>query len=928
MTTRDRLATSSITYKTLGWTIKRYDAPIDAAENECAYIALTSLFQFPDPEDSAYCYTTFFCDKDTIFNAIGSVSADWQDTLYQNGGIVYLDAIMTVCHNGVPLGALTEPPLYTGQVYFRYQDIATAEHWARPESLISHFDKSLTFPANPALLGKTSYTVAYAELTEDNSALSLSRYGQDTSGILKDWTSCTFSHSDFSAHYFYFDHTSVHLDYYPGYIGDSDLVYTEDSPIVLSNALGQIASISVTHYYRRKNPDEYLQHRYLMSEDGQLNTEALAFVSASERNLETNHENYDVTMGIPSGSYVNLSSRVSPFAYEARFHHYYGEITCSVPVSTSYRLCWSDSSGFHEEWAVSNEWYYVDRKFSFYCLSDYTVYVLQSVLFVQNALEKTLQSVSNPTPVNCTIETDADPFHHLIFPTSAPLALDGGVLMGDGSRPLLPSHAMQAQAEAAIGTIQVQNDQMQIGSFLLLDNTPAETEAASPVQPFDNPLTELAVSDCLIPETKPNSSQYETLCAARYKSISSDAVLARQFEGNSIVVHTPVYCDTQISDGKKWNQQLQPLENRASLILGHDFTLRTACKGSHVDLPGYGERDYSSYVRDIQVSFPFPVYLGETLLSENLWHTVPAEAQFYLPTGVPEGLYSIKVRVFAKNTPDTRDEERLTSLCEKDANLSRTHTIATRTIRICVTGRLFQFSFSADGGSYTVGSRDKDGKETGIPLKNCFPVPDCPFFTALPFTLTTIGTPPFDGDYLELVPSFYHVDNTGNNRQPVDLYLITEEHTLKKYSDVLRLSSQTAAASGSADRNVSDADTAIQSVQTWSGDFLLPEPLIVVPSGTHLTDTLEEKGSLSLKDSCFLQDGFLLINFSITYHRSALPSLSYINRSNAEKGFCNMWKTEGFLYERTDISHNTWQFSDGDSLLFSLKKKRKIYTAH
>ena len=926
MTTHDRMATSSITYKTIGWTIKRYNTAITDPGNNCAYIALSGLYQVPDPENPSYSYTTFHCDKDTVFNAIGRASIEWQETLYREGGTVYLDAIMTVCYNGVPQGALTDPPAHTGRVYFTYEGIASAEGWANPTALLSHFNKSAAFPANPALLGETTYTVKHMELTTDNQMLPLSRYGKDSGGMLKKWSSHVFPYTDFSSHYFHFDHSEIRFTYYNG-LSDS-LTYTSPSPVTVSNPTGQIAHIAVTYYYRRANPNEYIRQRYHLTEDGKLDTHASALVTASERNLETTAENYNVSRGIPGGSYVNLSASVSPFAYEAGYRHYFGEFTCYVPVRTTYQLRWSDSSGQHEETVTLNETYYVDREFSFYCLSDYTIYILQNVTFLQNALENALQVIPETNPVSCSIQKDADPAQHYALPAAVPLILNGGTLTGNGSRPTPPSNARQQEAEAAIGAIQVKNDRLQIGNSLLLDNTLTNTKTTAPVLPPDDLLTGLSKQDCFIPETRQNSNLYTTTCSAHYKSISSDAALTKQFSGNTVVVHTPVVCDTQISDGKKWNQQVTPDAGRASLILGRSFTLRTACESFHSDLPGYGTRNYSQYVKEIRVRFPFPVYIGDTLLSENLWHAVSAEDEFYLPTGVPEGTYMVEVCVLAKNTPESDSKQMFDSLCESTANTDRSHTIATTSLPVCVIGRLSDFTFAMDGFLYHVGIKNKDGEPNGNSLKTSFPVTGCPFYTKLPFSLKTIGTPPRRTDYLKLIPTFYHVDENGQNRQPVDLYMLSNDNTLKKYSEVLRLSIQSAAASGSVSRNVTDSYTAIRSVQTWSGSFLLPQPLIVVPAGTELSDMLEEKGSLSVKDSGFLQDGFLLINFSITYQRSSLPDLSYINRINAERGYCNMWKTEGFSYSRTDSKQNVWHLRDGDTLLFSLKRRYQIYTTH
>lgn len=927
MTTRDKIATGSITYKTIGWTIKRHNAGIFEPWNECAYISLTSLGRITDPEDPRYCYSTFYCDKETIYNAIGKVSSDWQETLYRNGGTVYLDAIMTVCHNGIPSGALTDnPPAYTGQVYFYYNDIVNAQNWANPESLLSHFNKSLNFPANPVLLKETSYEIHHMELTADNRALPLSRYKKDATGTLRNWETYTFPYYDFSSHYFVFDHSSVRVTYYDGLY--DDLSYAAATGVTVSNPTGLIAHISITYYYRRVNAEDCLEHRYLLSEDGELATKGTVCATSSQSNVEAAADNYNVLQGIPGGSCLDLTAILSSYAYRARFLHCYGEFTCSIPIRTTYRLIWSDSSGNHDETVTLNETYYVDRKYSFYRLSDYAIYVLSDATFFQNALEMAYQSVFANSPVSCDIQKDTIIQNHYTLPVASPLTLYGGILTGNGSRPSLPVNTMQAKAEESIGAIQVKNDRLQIGEDLLLSNDTVNSEGAAPVTPSEETFTTLKKTDCLIPEMQKNSSQYTTACFAYYKNIASKESLSKTFSGNKVVVHTPVICDTKVSDDKKRNQQVTPVKNRASLVLGCSFTLRTTCEGFHSSLPGYGKRNYSQYVKEIQVSFPFPVYLGDTLLEENLWHAISSEESLSLPTGVSEGNYEIKLRVLAKNTPEETDEQKLAILCQEGANTDRACTIATRSLPVCVTGRLYGFSFQLDKTNYQVGIRNENGILNGNSLSRSFPVTGCLFYTRLPFLLKTIGTPPSDTDYLELCPSFYHVDEKGQNRQPVDLYLLKSDDKLEKYAPKIKLSLKSVSYMGEETGNVPDSRKSLRSVQYWSGSFHLPEPLLVVPSGRSFTDELEEKGSLLLKDSNFLQDGFLLVNFSITYKRRTLPSLSYINSMNAGNGYCNMWKTEGFPYSRMDKNGNNWSFTNGDTLLFSLKKGYKVYTTH
>lgn len=50
--------------------------------------------------------------------------------------------------------------------------------------------------------------------------------------------------------------------------------------------------------------------------------------------------------------------------------------------------------------------------------------------------------------------------------------------------------------------------------------------------------------------------------------------------------------------------------------------------------------------------------------------------------------------------------------------------------------------------------------------------------------------------------------------------------------------------------------------------------------------------------------------------------LSYINAANEIYGYCNMWKLEGFAYSKTDTYGATFNFVDGDALLYYLDNSR------
>jgi len=149
MTTYDIKGTKSTVYCTIGWTIKRYDLPIDDPENMCATIVLTCDASIEDPENEKYLYSYFRCDRNMIFGAIGAVSEEWQRELYMSGSTVYLDGIMTVVENNVPQGSLTASGYIRGEVYDTYEGIVNARNWGpiSRDSLRTHFGKSIYFPA-------------------------------------------------------------------------------------------------------------------------------------------------------------------------------------------------------------------------------------------------------------------------------------------------------------------------------------------------------------------------------------------------------------------------------------------------------------------------------------------------------------------------------------------------------------------------------------------------------------------------------------------------------------------------------------------------------------------------------------------------------------------------------------------------------------
>lgn len=136
-------------YRTLGWTIKRYDLPIDDPSN------MTVTCKLRDESyvgDDGRAHTFFYVNREDVLGRTSIVSEEWSNELRNSGGVVYLDSIMTVCQYGYPLGELDEYGNWAGEVYFTYDGISTARWWRNPEDLRQDFDRTVVIWPDPPII--------------------------------------------------------------------------------------------------------------------------------------------------------------------------------------------------------------------------------------------------------------------------------------------------------------------------------------------------------------------------------------------------------------------------------------------------------------------------------------------------------------------------------------------------------------------------------------------------------------------------------------------------------------------------------------------------------------------------------------------------------------------------------------------------------
>lgn len=145
--TREKKASGSVRYKTIGWIIKRYDMPIDVAGQQYVIVTKSAYKPAePDPEDDRYVYNFFKADKEELLGAIHSQYKEWYDILTNYGDTVYIDSVMTVINGTEQLGYLYVGGKTTGEVYLTYEGIAGARNWASKESIKQNFGMKVEFP--------------------------------------------------------------------------------------------------------------------------------------------------------------------------------------------------------------------------------------------------------------------------------------------------------------------------------------------------------------------------------------------------------------------------------------------------------------------------------------------------------------------------------------------------------------------------------------------------------------------------------------------------------------------------------------------------------------------------------------------------------------------------------------------------------------
>lgn len=200
------------------------------------------------------------------------------------------------------------------------------------------------------------------------------------------------------------------------------------------------------------------------------------------------------------------------------------------------------------------------------------------------------------------------------------------------------------------------------------------------------------------------------------------------------------------------------------------FAINYPTSGKHLDIKGYGDRDYSAYMKKRQVKFSFDTYQGKDYQGQYIpaytWVDFPEgviEQKFFIPSWSEENReHEVYFRTIPLNLRDDKDQN-----IEMHANLDRKNYKAVEKITVSVFGtfekiQVLSAKENHENANATLPIYPKTGKVKsrldGVRLG--FPVD---------FLIQTNAGLFQRNDMIKVVPYYYFVDKNGKKTE-VDLY--------------------------------------------------------------------------------------------------------------------------------------------------------------
>lgn len=819
-TTIDTKATSSIKWKTVGFTVckvptqgyPRKDTDGDPKTKDYAIFELSKGDVYQEEYDSTHWLVTFTFTKEQVNAAFNNTTLDE----VKAGETIYFNGIFHVIYDGVEDSHdyynLTGKP----------NGIATAESWANGNDFSDRFDRWVKYSPGsekyPIIIERRIYSNGTSTVHDSTD------YPEQTKNttFTTNWHNVAKEINTNGKEYFLYRLYYVNLREPTKIVGNRKTsVSPYLSPTEYTTALSYLRDrdytvkdkgLKIVALYRRFT-ENTISSEDSMSREAET-IDPTAVIKADTRGSEA----YEVLEGIPGTESLYVNAITSKYLSAYNFIQKEGTKLYPVNVTKTYTLTWADTDEDDNPVPRSRtvpvtKTYYIERKYSYWYIDALSVYGLDKAVIQNDALPSgsvTLipsgYTVPTVSYTNSTAEAD-----HIIEPVYNNITLPGQALTGGNSEPSIPDDDWKTYAENIVVKIKCKNDKLIFNGQTIMSNAAKEEAADTPLD-IPEGVEEIGInvlykSSLVIPGTTANE-EFESAGTVTYRPIvnisneeSMEVESEYEFDDiNSVVVHTPVVCDGMVQDNRSDNQMITPDVGRASLVLDRPFYVTLPTTGSHRDIPGYGYRDYRKYISARQVKFAFDVYKGDstagTYISKNTWTSVTENTLFFVPSWVSEGRYEIRFRSTAINAAANNSTENVETL----ANLNLDNYAAEDSSIVQISGRIYGLniyditdypiwekvfripdSLKLTGFHYTVGTKDQNGSSNGQEPKYTLTMINgshpkyknqgilkTGYMTR--FSLTTVGSMADKDDYVKIKPKFYFVDKNGQNRQEADIY--------------------------------------------------------------------------------------------------------------------------------------------------------------
>ncbi len=476
----------------------------------------------------------------------------------------------------------------------------------------------------------------------------------------------------------------------------------------------------------------HLASVYLPSKTESLNISTSSVIASNKRGQEI----YDVSKGIPSDSDLYCNIIGEEYVSNSKYRLHRGKKVFQVHLTKTYNLKWKDpiSQKEESELVTLNRDIRVTRDYSYYTIANFGLYRASRAKVYSDVFEGGFVDIEGSRILNFPITIKRYEKHVVNTLGSYNIIVDlpSQTIDGGDEKPAVPPYNFSSAAENFVPSLLVRNDKVVFKGLLISDGRYVETSTARPLKLPKAKAVDIDFfykEDNKIP-TMVQNKLHDTRAEIIYEAvvnINSPSEEKREVsEINKVFVHSPVVAYPKCESRLDIIQKEELDESLSQLVIGDSFNINFSTLGSHRDIPGYGNRDYSSTTRAREVKFSFDVFKGKDYSGEYFkkgeWIEITEDdTRFFIPSWVHEAdLSNIYFRALANNYPNGSDLAR---------NFQRNHNIlhnaykAVELIRVALVSKVYDFKisdlrdpsfnkhFSKKNGYFKVGDKNHFGKE-------------------------------------------------------------------------------------------------------------------------------------------------------------------------------------------------------------------------